>query len=83
MNNETILWNIAPEWENRYQDKKLEKMLLFFADMHKTHAAASKLNVLEDYFRNRSGTAPLTGCSFTVEICLTTMFRRSTGRQEL
>ncbi len=54
MNNETILWNIAPEWENRNQDKKLEKMLLFFADMHKTHAAASKLNVLEDYFRKES-----------------------------
>lgn len=54
MNNETIVWNIAPKRENGYKDKKLEKMLLFFADMNKTHAAASKLNVLEDYFKKES-----------------------------
>lgn len=54
MNNETVISNIAPKRRNGHKDRRMEKMILFFADMNKTHAAASRLEVLENYFKKES-----------------------------
>jgi len=51
MNCENIISNFMPKRMDAHKDKKLEKMLLLFADRHKTHAAASELSTLEEYFK--------------------------------
>lgn len=47
--NDTIKNNIYPKWES-FGDRRMEKMLLLFADARKNHAAAGNIELLEKYF---------------------------------
>lgn len=54
VSSETVRWNLNPKRLDGHKDDRLEKMLLFFADRHKTHAASSELSILEEYFKKES-----------------------------
>ena len=49
MTNHYVSENIYPRWSD-FGNRSMEKMLLLFADTHKSHAVAGDIQVLEDYF---------------------------------